>query len=118
MTEVAGQFDFHSWAAQSHRATRDFHDVIEAAIEQMTIGRGDLRDRLSHALFVFCLDATKLDVPGEFRQQVDEILASVNRPLDRDTDIGIWTDAIRRMRLKKADSLAWKLWWLHRSANR
>jgi hypothetical protein len=118
MTEVVDEFDFRTWAARSYGRKAGFYEVLAAAIEQMVIGRGNLRDRLSHALFVLCLDAGELDVPREFRKQFDELLASVNRPLDRDTDIGEWTDAISRMRFKKADSLAWKLWQLHRAAAR
>jgi hypothetical protein len=118
MTEAANEFDFSTWAARSYRREVSLHDALDAAIEQMVLGRGDLRGRLSHALFALCYRATELDIPVVFRRQFDEILAGVNRPLNRDTDIVVWTNAIRRMRLKKADRLVWKLWQLHRSARR
>jgi hypothetical protein len=34
------------------------------------------------------------------------VTSLANRPLDWDTDIGVWTGAIRRVRFKKADRRA------------
>ena len=118
VNDQADDFDFREWVTQSPRYEWDLYRALDRAIEQMTLGRGRLRDRLQKALFCICFCADEAAVPPEFRKQFDEIIAGVNHPLDYDTDLGAWSGAVGRMRMKKAEGLARKLWLLHREAIR